>query len=135
MYVLSYRRDYFKFHGGCFASLLCNAMQKIRGAIGVLEYFKSSGNTYVCMSLSIVYVCMYACMYLLCLKGTPRDSYGIPYTIPLGMSSLEIYAGFPVYAGKHSRIHTYIHAYIHILKLLYGDRNASFIWQQEVEGS
>ena len=29
----------------------------------------------------------------------------------------------------------YIHTYIHILKLLYGDRNASFIWQQEVEGS
>ena len=80
-------------------------------------------------------VCMYLCMYLFCLKGTPRDSYGMPYTIPLGMSSLEKYAGFPVYAGKHSRIHTYIHTCIHTLKLLFCDRNASFIWQQEVEGS
>ena len=42
MYVCMYvgtvcGRDYYQFHGDCFASLLLNALQKICGAIGVLE--------------------------------------------------------------------------------------------------
>jgi hypothetical protein len=32
--------------------------------------------------------------------GTPRDSYGMPYIIPIGMASLERYANFPIYASK-----------------------------------
>ena len=31
--------------------------------------------------------------------GTPKDLYGMPYEIPIGMASLERLAGFPLYAG------------------------------------
>jgi hypothetical protein len=33
-------------------------------------------------------------------QGTPRDSYGMPHIIPIGMASLERYANFPIYASK-----------------------------------
>ena len=31
--------------------------------------------------------------------GTPRDSYGMPYKVPIGMASLERISGFPVFLG------------------------------------
>jgi len=31
--------------------------------------------------------------------GTPRDSNGMPYNIPVGMASLETFVGFPLYVG------------------------------------
>ena len=31
--------------------------------------------------------------------GVPLDTYGMPYTIPQGMASLEYLAGFPIFAG------------------------------------
>lgn len=31
--------------------------------------------------------------------GTPVDSFGMPYQIPIGMASLERFTGFPVFAG------------------------------------
>lgn len=31
--------------------------------------------------------------------GSPKDSYGMPYKIPLGMYSIELLSGFPVYLG------------------------------------
>jgi hypothetical protein len=32
--------------------------------------------------------------------GVPLDSYGMPYTIPIGTASLERYADFPIYSSK-----------------------------------
>ena len=58
--------------------------------------------------------------------GTPRDPYGMPYKIPIGMTTLERFANFPLFLGtphNYGNIEFGGEEHQHVTGLVYDERN------------